>query len=121
KRDELGTDFHGVGLIHSHANRKVDSNASVASTKAALNRSGTRNRRSLALHVSTSTTSAASTSNFTPKATTLRPSAAGDAAVAMPSGRNTFASSVISTSCLRDAPHSINARYRPEYSRSIAS
>src|SRR5208282_293551 len=42
-----------------HWNRKVESKARVARMKAALRRSGTRKRRSLALVVSTTTTAAA--------------------------------------------------------------
>ena len=82
-----------------------------ASMNAALNRSGTRNRRSLALVVSTSTTARGQHQQFASINQQRRsPSAAGVQSAAMPTGKKMFTSSVISTSCLIDAPHSISAR-----------
>ena len=63
QRDPLRGEF-GLDGVHTYWNRNVESSASVARMKAALSRSGTRNRRSLALVVSTSTTAPARTSSL---------------------------------------------------------
>ena len=66
--------------------------AIAASTKAALNKSGTRNRRSLALMVSTSTTAAAGAGYLPRKRPAPRPSIAAEPSVARPTGKKMFTS-----------------------------
>src|ERR1035441_867786 len=95
-------------------NRNVDSKARVASMNAALSKSGTRNSRSLALVVSTSTTAPARASSLPTKQSSPNPMAAALKSVAMPSGKKMFTSSAIRTSCLTEAAHSISAKYRSE-------
>src|SRR6266568_2232168 len=109
QREDLRSGFGG-GRVHGYRNRKVDTSASVARMNAALNRSGTRNRRSFALVNSTSTTALARTSSFTTKNSRPKPKAAGVVSAASPTGKKMFASSAIRTSCLMEAPHSMSAR-----------
>src|SRR5438105_4030882 len=107
--DQIGTGF-GKGGVHDYRNKQVDTSASVPRMKAAAIRSGTRNRRSFALVVSTSTTAPARMMSFPISQTSPRPNAALVALAARPNGKNMFANSVISTSCLMDALHSMSAR-----------
>src|SRR5437867_1593222 len=97
-------------LVHTYWKRKVESSASVARMKAALNKSGTRNRRSLALVVSTSTTAPARASSLATNQKSDRPKEAAVKCVGMPTGKKTFTSKAISTNCLTEALHSMRAR-----------
>src|ERR1043166_8389192 len=94
----------------AHGKRNVDSKARVARMKAALSKSGTRNRRSLALLVSTRTTAPARTSSLAINQSSDRPREAAVNSVGIPIGKKTFANKAISTSCLTEALHSMRAR-----------
>src|SRR5258707_10280999 len=99
QRDKMRADF-GRWRVHGYRNRKVETSASVARTKAALRKSGTRNRRSFALVVSTNTTAPASTMSLAAKTSRPRPNTAGVPCPASPIGKRTLAKSAIRTSCL---------------------
>src|ERR1019366_5522090 len=95
--------------------------ASAPRMKATISNSGTRNRRNFALEVSTRTMRHASKSNFARKKTSPKPTVWTVQSELNPNGKKVLTSRVMSTSCLMEAPHSIKARYGPEYSRTIAS
>src|SRR5215467_10945102 len=88
-----------------YLSRNEDVTASRASTKETLSSSGTRNRRSLAMRVSSTATTAARTVSLTSRLATASASAPAVRLADTPHGTNRFPSSEQNISSLSAAAH----------------
>ena len=95
--------------------------ANSASINDPVKSSGTRNSRSLATEVSKIARLTARTPSLMTSAKSPAATAPGCEVAAMPHGTKMFPSSVRNRKSLMADAHSMSARYRPEYSRIIAS
>src|SRR5215469_8417470 len=93
-----------------YLSRNEDVTARRASTKDTLSSSGTRNRRSFAMRVSSTATTAARITSLTSRLATAKVSAPAVKPAATPHGTNRLLSSEKKISSLRLAAHSISAR-----------
>src|SRR6266516_2127701 len=101
--------------------KKNEITASSASMKEPLNSSGTRKSRSFASAVSRTARPKAKTPSLSTSAKTPMATTPGLSVTATPQGKKMFPSNVRNRNNFINDAHSINARYRPEYSKIMAS
>src|SRR5262249_38073545 len=104
-----------------HGTRKTAISDKNARANDPASSSGTLNSLSLATAVSSTATAAVSRTSLAASARRPRTTASGPLGSARPQGTKRFASKVMNRNSFIADAHSTSARYRPEYSSTIAS
>src|SRR2546422_3193961 len=120
QRDHEAQERKKIGR-RRHRTRMTAMSERKARAKDPASNSGTRKSRSFATVVSSTATAPVRTASFAPSARSPRRTAPGPAGPVRPQGTKRFARSVMNRKSFIAPAHSTRARYRPEYSSTIAS